>query len=344
MEHLPVLKILTILLSVQSLLSMPTVLKVNKDEQNNLPVMVDSEPLMNDLDRLKEDGISVHKTAQAVSKIVNGKKEKIETHKTEVADAKTGKVVAAISEVSEKKPGETEQHETHIDVPSAGVHKIVSSEAEAEKEITELLPVEVAAQYIYDTSDVESVQKAIEELVQNKRISKKNADEYFDSVKDNLNAMHERALQQFQVEFQEERKQGIRSAFSEMLDMVDTLNKDTQIRSSLYNYVKTLYVIYLTEGDETAKSALNKFSELLQQATTEGHLTEGVEKEVYGIILQAISDAKEESVHSKEGSEQHAGNSNDNMEQTNQQQQLDVPVNELRSLMNNNNEDAKRKH
>jgi len=268
---------------------------------------------------------------------VNGKQEKIATHKTEVADAKTGKVVAAISEISEQKPGQAEQHETHVDVPSVGVHKIVSSEAEAEKEVVDLLPAEVAAQYIFDTSDVETVQKAIEQLVENKKISKKDADQYFDSVKENLNGMHERALQQFQME--EQRKQGIRSAFSEMLDMVDSLNKDSQIRQSLYNYVKTLYIIYLTEGDETAKGALNKFGELLQQATTEGQLTEGTEKEVYGIILQAISDAKEESaqVRSAAGSEP----VNTDVEQS-QQLQADQPVSDLRSLASD--EDAKRKH
>jgi len=121
---------------------------------------------------------------------------------------------------------------------------------------------------------------------------KTTGNENFEETMKIVQTMHEEALTEFEAK--EERKEFVRRAFEELVNMAGSLGDDSEMKVALYNHVKALYTLYLSEGDTSAKRALAKFESLLMRETANGNLDRSVKSEVFSIILQAITDARDE--------------------------------------------------
>jgi len=83
-----------------------------------------------------------------------------------------------------------------------------------------------------------------------------------DQVRGHLNEINEQALQEYEAQ-EEEKRTAEDGAYQDMLELTDMLNTNFNTEQSLYVYVKKLYSLYRTEGDEYAKKHIkpvHKFS------------------------------------------------------------------------------------
>jgi len=266
--------------------ALPTVIREQKTKEETKTEM----KLEKELDKLSKDGVEVSKVEHIETKMVNGKGEQEKTDTESIKDAKTGQIIANVEKsVSKNEKGE-ETNNVHIDFPAAGVHQDLQGE---EAKNFELLPPETMAEYIFETEDTEGVESAIDDMIESKKISKKAADSYADQVRGHLDQLNEQAFETKMAEA-EEQKNAEDQAYQEMLELTDLLNTNYNTEQTLYVYVKKLYALYKNEGDEYAKNILMQYTNLIQEATESGNLSEMVQDEIYSIVLQALKDVNEE--------------------------------------------------
>jgi len=264
--------------------ALPTVREKTKEETKT------ETKLEKELDKLSKDGVSVSKIEHVETKTVNGKTEQQKVDKESIKDAKTGQLIANVEKsVSTNEKGE-QTNNVHIDFPAAGVHQDLQGE---DAENFELLPPETMAQYLFETDDTVGVQSALDKMVDSKTISKKSADSYVDQVRSHLDQLNEQAYENM-VAQAEEQKSAEDQAYQEMLELTDMLNTNYNTEQTLYVYIKKLYAMYKKDGDEYAKSILMQYTNLIEEATQAGNISETVQDEIYSIILQALKDVNEE--------------------------------------------------
>jgi len=180
--------------------SMPA--KQLADTEKASDIAEPSVELESELDKLKQDGLELSNSQRVVQKTVNGKVESQKIQQETISDAKTGELFAKVEKTVTK--DETGEHkDAKVIVPSAGVNEQLHG-TDADK--FELAPAEDVAKYIFDTSDVDSVQNSIGALVEGKKLTKKTADDYMDMVKNHLNNMHEVALNEMVAEMEKQKK------------------------------------------------------------------------------------------------------------------------------------------
>jgi hypothetical protein len=245
--------------------------------------------LESELDKLKHDGIALSNSQRIVSKNVNGKVESQKIQQETISDAKTGEVVAKV-EKTVTKDENGEHKDAHVVVPSAGVNEQLHG-SDADK--FELAPAEDVAKYIFDTSDVDSIQNSIGALVDGKKLTKKAADDYMDLVANRLNDMHEVALKEMVAEMEKQKKVEDQ-ALQDMVEMAQVLSKSEKTEQTLYNYIKKLYTLYKSEGDEYARDVLKKYTASIKQGAEAGTINEAVQDSIFAIILQALHDVNQE--------------------------------------------------
>jgi len=245
--------------------------------------------LESELDKLKHDGVALSNSQRIVSKNVNGKLESQKIQQETISDAKTGELFAKVEKTVTK--DETGEHkDAHVVVPAAGVNEQLHG-ADADK--FELAPAEDVAKYIFDTSDVDSIQNSIGALVDGKKLTKKAADDYMDLVKNHLNNMHEVALNEMVAEMEKQKKIEDQ-ALQDMVEMAQVLSKNEKTEQTLYNYIKKLYTLYKSEGDEYARDILKKYTASIKQAADSGTMNEVVQDSIFAVILQALNDVNQE--------------------------------------------------
>jgi len=270
-----------------------TALPTVRDKANEASKTETKAKLENELNKLSNDGVAVSKTEKVDTKTINGKTEQQTVEGESISDAKTGQVIAKVEKtVSTNEKGEQTKN-VQIDMPIAGVHEELQGE---EAENFELIEPETVAQYIFETDDVDGVQNVVENMVDSKKISKKSAQSYMDQVRGHLNEINEQALQEYEAQ-EEEKRTAEDGAYQDMLELTDMLNTNFNTEQSLYVYVKKLYSLYRTEGDEYAKNILSQYTNLVQQETESGNISEAVQDEIFNIMLQALKDVNEENVN-----------------------------------------------
>jgi len=198
--------------------------------------------------------------------------------------------VASASKTVTKNENGQRKEEAHVDVPIAGIHRDMSG---ADAENFELIPAEDVARYIFDTSDIDGVNTAVQTLVDKKKISKKAADGYVSEIREHLNSLHEDAMKEMTAELEERRKEED-DVYKDMLSMATILNNNADTEQALYLYTKKLYAAYRAEGDQYAKETLSQFTDVLQQESEAGNLSESVKDGIYDIMLKALKDVNEE--------------------------------------------------
>jgi len=83
-------------------------------------------------------------------------------------------------------------------------------------------------------------------------------------------------------------------ALKDMVEMAEVLSKNEKTEQTLYNYVKKLYILYKSEGDEYARDILKKYTATIKQGADSGNMNEAVQDSIFAIILQALNDANQE--------------------------------------------------
>ncbi|CDW51885.1 capsular polysaccharide biosynthesis [Trichuris trichiura] len=247
--------------------------------------------LAGELNRLKQKGLETERIKQQTLKAVAGRPQSSKAEQTAVKSAGGGGNTLTRTEsnvfqaIEGKKPPPKE-----LIVASAGPNK---NSAQNSEKLVELIPPRDMAEYIFDTSDVDAVKAAIDGLVNAKKITEAQAEEYMDAITENLNAMHYELMQQLSKEVARQNEQ-VDDTFGYMISLADMLSNYYQTEEALYTSAKLLYRLFRTDGDVYAKKKLQKFVEVIQNSVAKGQLSAPVKQNVYEIILRAIKDVNSE--------------------------------------------------
>uniref|UniRef100_A0A5S6QBQ9 Uncharacterized protein n=1 Tax=Trichuris muris TaxID=70415 RepID=A0A5S6QBQ9_TRIMR len=236
--------------------------------------------LAGELNGLKQKGLETERIKQQTLKAVAARP------KGSKAAVKGANGEAALA----KGPGGKGRPAKELVVPSAGTTK---SSAQVGGKFVDLIPPRDIAEYIFDTSDVDTVKGAIDGLLSAKKISEAQAEEYMDAITDNLNSMHFELMQQLSKEVAQQNEQ-IDDTFGYMITLTDLLSNYYQTEEALYTSAKLLYRLFRMEGDVYAKKKLQKFVEIIQDSAAKGQLSAPVKQNVYEIVLRAIKDVSSE--------------------------------------------------
>ncbi|KFD72128.1 hypothetical protein M514_04216, partial [Trichuris suis] len=246
----------------------------------------DGATLAGELNRLKQKGLETERIKQQTLKAVAGRPQSSKAEQTpDGGNALTRTDSNVFQAIEGKKPPPKA-----LIVPSAGANK---NSAHAGEKLVELIPPRDMAEYIFDTSDVDAVKAAIDGLVNAKKITEAQAEEYMDAITENLNAMHYELMQQLSKEVARQNEQ-VDDTFGYMISLADMLSNYYQTEEALYTSAKLLYRLFRTEGDVYAKKKLQKFVEVMQNSVAKGQLSAPVKQNVYEIILRAIKDVNSE--------------------------------------------------
>lgn len=113
----------------------------------------------------------------------------MKSNKFSVRDAKTGAEVAKIVEETKSENKKPIEKTLKVEVPAAEI------DLEASGLSSEDLPsAEETAAYIFDSGDIEGVEKTLESMISEKKISKKSSNNYMKLVQKQLQQMHDQAL------------------------------------------------------------------------------------------------------------------------------------------------------
>jgi len=159
---------------------------------------VENDQLKDQLKELEKDGTVVHETEHHEYRNVNGKAQEKDVKEATVQDAKTGAEVAKVVEETKSENNKPVEKTLKVDVPSAGVH------VEAAGPPEDLPSAEEAASYIFESGDIEGVEKTLDAMVSKNQMSKRASSDYMKSIQKQLQQMHDQALAQMQEETSQE--------------------------------------------------------------------------------------------------------------------------------------------
>jgi hypothetical protein len=241
----------------------------------------------------KKEGLSVEKTLEHSETNVNGKVTAQTKEKEKVSDPETGKVLKEVEKTENEKDGKKEGV-TKVDVPGEGIHQeIHQDKKEQEQPPQELVSPAEIAQYIFNTGNFDQVKEVLASLVKEQKLSREDAESYLDVVREELELLHQEALQEVREEIEQAREEED-DAFRSLVDLTERLGEEGALRRTIYESARKLYGYYKTDGDDHAQKLLSQFTETLQKAAEVGELDRGVENEVLEIVLEAMNDVDEE--------------------------------------------------
>jgi len=240
---------------------------------------VENDQFKNQLKELEKDGTVVHETEHREYHNVNGNAQEKDVKEATVHDAKTGAEVAKVVEEMKSVNNKPVEKTLKVDVPSAGVH------VEAAGLPEDLPSAEETASYIFESGDIEGVEKTMESLVSKNQMSKRASNDYMKLVRTQLQQMHEQALAQMQDQTSQEdvKKQQI---LQELVGFTENLNEQHKTYQQLSAYLDYLYTM-ARSGDREANEVLDVYAELMKEAVKKGTLDPEVEKAVYDVVLKS---------------------------------------------------------
>lgn len=232
-----------------------------------------------ELKELENDGTIIHETQHQEYDNENGETREKTVKEATVEDAKTGAEVAKVVEETKSGKGNKPAEKTlKVDVPSAGVH--VKSEGQPE----DLPSAEETANYIFDSGDVEGVEKTLKSMVENNQLSKRASNDYMNVVRDRLQQMHEQALEEMEHKSKSAMKK--QQILEELVGFTEALNEQHKTFEELSVYLDYLYTM-ARNGDKEANDILEVYASLMKEAVEKGTLDPEIEKAVYDMVLQA---------------------------------------------------------
>jgi len=240
-----------------------------------------------ELNELKQDGAVVHKSEHVILHAVNGEKKVVDRKEETISNAKTGKKVAQISQVSQKDSDKPLKKTTEIKIPSAGIDE----KTEAGKEDKEILnSVKQAEQFDEDKQKTKQQQgdeklQILEELKQMQLAEEQraNALQNLKQMTDGLIQLEavQRELRQFLDDIRQQRDAGNVDALlvlNEYLMYLDNEANSGRLQPALQKDITDFVNEMDTENGEGPESAVAESNEEKQTIPNQIQIEEGPRK------------------------------------------------------------------
>uniref|UniRef100_A0A914XPV1 Uncharacterized protein n=1 Tax=Plectus sambesii TaxID=2011161 RepID=A0A914XPV1_9BILA len=145
------------------------------------------------------------------------------------------------------------------------------------------------AMYIFETGNMDGFERALKELVDEKKMTAQQAAQLQESVLHEVEQMSEASLEAL---LEQQREAEAEASFQQLAEITGQLQSQAELRERLYDQVVELYGKQLILDDQLSAEALQAFVVALGESAAKGGLNDNIKNDLVDILEAALRDVK----------------------------------------------------